>query len=1096
MSETNNILDDLNKLLKKKKFFDLKQKLVSQYNSLIKYNELNYIISTMFTRGYADKVVSIIMKLLEEHKEYNLFMLLGKAETICNNYEAALLNYQKAYRMNNNSVEAVFNIGVNSELMGKTEDAIMYFNKTLELKNDLPEALYNLGNIFRKQAEFEKAQMYYEKCLQYSPENADCVYNLGVVLEKQFKYAEAQEKYAEAIAFNPEMTDAHWNNAIVLLRMGNYKNGWNEFEWRLRKKEHQRNDLPFDYWNGENLNNKRLLIYDEQGFGDTIQFCRFTKILAKKYSVDISIECKAEIYPLLKNNLNYNNIFVRNEKVYSSNDFDYKLSFLSLPKYLGIDENNLGIKRPYIKADSEKKLNLSEGNKRKKIGIVWSGNPIHENDKYRSIKLSRLVKVLKQFDFQLFSLQKLSENDSANEILSRNNIVNLSPDIFNFNDTANFINGLDLVISVDTSAAHLAGAMMKSVWILLPKNSDWRWGIAGNTTAWYPTAKLFRQTKLGDWTDVFSRLKEELKVFEINDKQTQIDKILTKAIDNYNDKRFEKAAEYFETLTELTEDDETIHYNLAVCYQKLGQLDKAIASCNMAIEINNNYIEAYNTLAINYFQLGQTDKAIVVLEKALKKNPYAQNCLFNLANIYHRNNNLKQARKYYETAYTIKPRTPELIYNYALLLLEDDDFKTAETIVEHGLTEFPQEAAFYFLHGNIEKHKENFETAIERYLDAIKLEPGFVDAYLNLANTSYLLRNFNDAKKIYLMLKKENIEDARIDHSLGVLALENNEYNTAEKYFREAIKKNHENADFHIRLAEILFAKGDYKNGWNEFNWRFNKKEFVNQKTKLPNKLSDLNDKKILIYEEQGIGDTIQFIRFVKEIKTLNNNITLSVRKELHDLIAELNFVDEVVSNLVDISKYDYVFSLMSVAPFFIQSVSDIKSAQNYIDVKVRKKLKDKANIKIGICWRGNRYPVHNRKRHADIYDFEKLFSCANINYYCLQKDITKEEKKFISIFNNVEDLSPNINSFKDTAELLYEMDLIISVDTAVLHLAGSMGKDTWALLSYSPDWRWQIESDTSPWYPKMKLFRQNKLFDWGNVLTEVKNELEKFGKL
>ena len=303
MNKTDNILDDLSKLLQQKKFSGLKQKIISQYNSLINSDELNYIINTMIARGYADNVVSIIAELLEDHKEFNLFMLLGKAESICNNYEDALLNYQKAYRMNNNSIEAVFNLGVTSQLSGNTEEAIMYFNKTLELKKDLPEALYNLGNIYRKGSNFEKAQMYYEQCLRYSPGNADCVYNLGVVLDKQYKYAEAQEKYAQAIAINPELIEAHWNNAIILLRMGDYKNGWSEYEWRLRKNEHKRNNLPFKYWNGENLNNKKLLLYDEQGFGDTIQFCRFAKMLGEKYSVDISIECKAKIFPLFVNAL-------------------------------------------------------------------------------------------------------------------------------------------------------------------------------------------------------------------------------------------------------------------------------------------------------------------------------------------------------------------------------------------------------------------------------------------------------------------------------------------------------------------------------------------------------------------------------------------------------------------------------------------------------------------------------------------------------------------------------------------------------------------------------------------------------------------------
>ncbi len=1096
MNNSVEISNNMNALLLQKKFYELQILMMSKFAANEQFEEIETVLTVMLERGFSEKVIAVIQQLLHIREEFKLLLILGKAESLNGNYDAAIEVYSKANSIKQNSVEVIFSLGVISQKNGNNEEAIKYFKKVIEIKSDLPEAFYNLGNICRLSNKYEEAEAYYKKCLKLSSQNADCLYNIGVVSEKQFKYKEALEYYNKAIALNPNFVDAHWNKALLLLLFGSYKEGWREYEWRLRMKKHRRNELNFQYWNGENLNGKKLLVYDEQGFGDTFHFMRFVSLLKRKYSVAVSFECKKEIYPLFKNDINFSNHYIREEKKYLNDEFDFKVSLLSLPSLLNINEDDMCVAESYIEVDAQNFSVKLKGTNKIKLGFVWSGNTEHQNDEFRSIQIEQLLQVFESQKMQLYSLQKRDKtDDKIDRLFELNNVIDLNNRIKDFHDTAEIISQLDLVVTVDTSVAHLAGAMMKPVWILLPANPDWRWGLNGETTFWYSTAKLFRQNYLGDWNEVFNVIKKELINFESEDKKTDYVQMVEKAVKLFNNSGFNEAAEIFENIVKNYGSEKIVLNNLAMCYQKTGLFNKAVKKCNESIKLYADYLPAYSTLAINYFYLGQKDKAVRILILALNKNPKDRDILFNLANIYHRTEEPELAEKYYEQLYMLGKQSVELIYNYALLLIEKNNYEKAKSILDKGEIEYPEEPQLLFLTGNIEKHFERFKNAELIYSKVIELSPDYIDAYLNLANTFYLMRDLNSAFEIYSLLKSKNIDDARIDYSLGVLSLEKNKYEIAEGYFREAIAKNTDNPDFHVALAEILFSIGDYKTGWEEFDWRYKRKEFQNKKIILPNKLSDLAEKNILIYEEQGIGDTFQFIRFAKKIKTKNNKITFAARKDVQKLIEELEYIDAVVDRDFVSDKFDYMFPLVSLGKFFVSDIRNIGRTKKYININNinLRNIRKTNNINIGICWRGNSFPVHNRKRHTELADFVKLFDIDSTAFFCLQKDITIDEKNVLRNFDNVTDLSSQLKDFNDTAAFCSQMDLIISVDTAVLHLTAAMGKTAWALLTFSPDWRWQIKSDKSPWYPTMKLFRQKIIFEWDNVFDNIKEELKNY---
>jgi Tfp pilus assembly protein PilF len=446
-------------------------------------------------------------------RDMNFDQLLESAFTY---YQAG--NFQQAERIcremltvQPDNADICNNLGLILSRTGQLDEAIMYYKKAIRLDPTLVDAYYNLGIIFQDKMQHSEAIAYYSKALRLDPVLIDAHYNMGIAFRDLMRINEAITCYQNAIQLDPNFATAHFNLSLALLLSGNFREGWEEFEWRWKIKElSQRRNFLQPQWNGANIPGKTLLLHAEDGFGDTIQFVRYAPLIAQ-HDTKVIVECQKELTSLIQNLDGVSQVVSYGDEL---PDFDFYCSLLRLPYVFRMTLENLPVRVSYIKpypSLTEKwRERMKYDNSKFKIGLVWSGSAREGKLRYRSCPFE-FFSVLADLDnITFYSLQKqLLENESIN-IPGNMKFVNYMKEIDNFSDTAALIENLDFVISVDTAVAHLAGALGKQVWTLVSFPPDWRWMLDRKDSPWYPTMKLFRQPSQGEWQVVIDNIYNEL----------------------------------------------------------------------------------------------------------------------------------------------------------------------------------------------------------------------------------------------------------------------------------------------------------------------------------------------------------------------------------------------------------------------------------------------------------------------------------------------------------------------------------------------------------------------------------------------------------
>lgn len=353
---------------------------------------------------------------------------------------------------------------------------------------------------------------------------------------------------------------------------------------------------------------------------------------------------------------------------------------------------------------------------------------------------------------------------------------------------------------------------------------------------------------------------------------------------------------------------------------------------------------------------------------------------------------------------------------------------------------------------------------------------------------------------------KINPEYAEAINNLGAALLEKSKYDDAEDLFKQAIILAPENAESHNNLAFTQLLLGDFENGWKEYEWRWKCKDFHSKRRNFDQPLwdgSSLKEKTILLHTEQGLGDTIQFMRYVPSVKKYGGKIFVECEAKMAHLFHVYRKFATFIVKGDTLPKFDVHSPLLSL-PFILKTtLKTIPSKVGYIhsdpslSKKWDKKISNNKKIKLGICWQGNKEQKHDHKRSIPLHYWKTLLDKNTVDFISLQKGYGQEQikkygyKKLITDYSNIMDNGKD--AFVDTAPIIDNLDLIISSDTAIPHLAGAMNKPIWLLLPYSPDWRWLLDGSESPWYPSMRLFRQKELGNWHGVFNEVSIELDKF---
>jgi hypothetical protein len=303
---------------------------------------------------------------------------------------------------------------------------------------------------------------------------------------------------------------------MTLLQLGDYPRGFIEYDWRWKTGQFTPFQCPHPQWDGSPIPGKTLLVHTEQGAGDAIQFARYLPLAAQRCK-KIILVCRGDLIPLFSTLSGIAQI--REAGTITVAEFDTYLPLLSLPRVFGTTLETIPAAAPYLdihtirrrKADiSSLSPSSPSSNSPPKVGIVWAGSPTYKNDRHRSCPLREWETVLRMPGIEFYSLQKGPQREELAQLPADVRLRDLDADLHDYGDTAVAVDALDLVISVDTSVAHLAGALGKSVWTLLPYVPDWRWGLEGDATPWYSTMRLWRQTRSGDWAEVMDRVAQAL----------------------------------------------------------------------------------------------------------------------------------------------------------------------------------------------------------------------------------------------------------------------------------------------------------------------------------------------------------------------------------------------------------------------------------------------------------------------------------------------------------------------------------------------------------------------------------------------------------
>ena len=442
----------------------------------------------------------------------------GNLLKIAGQYSAAIEKYQKAIGRRPDFAHAFCNLGIARKAIGHFKSAIENFQQAIRLKPDLAEAYNNLGNVLNDDGQFNPAVKQFQKALAIRPDYAEAFNNLGVAHFYQGQLKDALASYDAAIDLQPDFADAHWNRALANLLAGRLKEGFVEYEWRFLKSNwqaiySQRYNIP--RWEGTIFQGKRLYVHDEQGLGDTMQFIRYLP-LVKDRGGTVIMEAKKTLHGLLRQVPGIDELVERSSSGQPATACDFCIPLLSLPAIFGTTLETIPSTSPYLFADPEKiniwrrKLPATEI----KIGIVWAGRPIIRTDpvglSYRSCDLHWFEPLTQIPGLRFYGLQKGPAAKDAEKTALNDGVINLGEAFNDFSDTAAAMANLDLIISIDTSVAHLAGAMGKPTWLLLPKAADWRWLQERPDSPWYPNMRIFRQQKLGDWESVFEQVQQSL----------------------------------------------------------------------------------------------------------------------------------------------------------------------------------------------------------------------------------------------------------------------------------------------------------------------------------------------------------------------------------------------------------------------------------------------------------------------------------------------------------------------------------------------------------------------------------------------------------
>jgi tetratricopeptide (TPR) repeat protein len=916
-------------------------------------------------------------------------------------YADAEASYRRVLALSSGHYQAHNHLGVVLGEFRRFDEAATCLRHALAIRPNYAEACINLGHVLRSAGQPEAAEAACRQALAIASDMPVANLNLGLALQDLLRLDEALDCFRRASPADGSYPKAAASEAIVHLLRGDFAAGWEKYEARWRIGDLPPRGFVQPQWRGEPAAGKIILLHAEQGFGDTIQFLRYVPLVAAR-GLKIILEIQKPLLPLAAGLGAGATIVARGERLPA---FDLHCPLLSLPLAFGTTLGTIPATTPYLSAaperiaDWRRRLATGPG---LKIGIAWAGSPVHRNDIFRSIPFAHLMRLFDLTGTQYFSLQvgpRAAELSAAQEA-----VIDLSPELVDFGETAAAIANFDLVIAADTAVAHLAGALNKPVWTMLPFAPDWRWLLGRADSPWYASMQLFRQARPGDWDRVVQAVRNAL-----------LERL---AVEPEPRRSGAARAEYVALVKAANEHHSAKRH--AEC--------EAVLRRALAIDPTN--ASAWHVLALSRYELGHKEEGIELLQKAIQLAPEVAIYFRDLAIML----------------FWVRQNTRALDAAREAVRLGPDD-ASAHNAMAASLAELDRSAE-----------------AIVEYRKALALKPDYFECWTSLAHAHQSLLQLDEAADCC----------------------------------RRALGICYDHPEAQCAAAMLALLRGDYVNGFTQFEWRWRLKILQPRDFAQPLWQGEqVEGKTILLHAEQGLGDTLQCLRFVPEVIAKSGRVILELPQPLVKLATSLAGGGEIVPHGVELPKFDVHCAFMSLPRVLGVSVKNLRERQvpylraepAAIERWARRLAGTGSGLRVGLAWAGNPMHAGDRRRSIAIEKFAELVKLPSVRFYALQVGERAQDLALLPP-GRVINLAPELNDFAETAAALANLDLLITVDSAIAHLAGSIGRPCWVMLPFSPDWRWLTGRSDSAWYPVLRLFRQNRPGDWDGVFQHVEAEL------
>ena len=972
----------------------------------------------------------------------NRAVALGRLER----FDEALACFDKASSLQPGDFSVSLNRAIALGKLYRYAEALQCVDQALAIQPDHVEALNNRGSTLLRINRLEEALACLDRAVAIDPDHIEALNTRGAILWGMNRAEEARGCFTRILDIRPGHINATNNLSFIDLAFGDLPKGFRgqEIRWQTEMLRRNKPRMSSALWLGqESLEGKTILLCHEQGFGDTLQFVRYLPLVAERAG-RVVLAVPPALRSILQSLPARFDIVTEGELL---PPHDYHCPIMSLPLAFGTTLDSVPANVPYLAAEPARIADWAArlGQPRKpRIGLVWAGRQTPPVNYPRDMSL-QLLQPLLELDAEFISLQKdIPAGDRALlEALPR--IARHGESLGDFSDTAALIANLDLVITVDTSVSHLAAAMGKPVWLMNRHASCWRWLRDRDDSPWYPGLRQFRQHSLGDWDGVVRRVREAAEQF-----------------------LQEHAARSRPTLTPApTAADAESFMRQGLTAVAGADYETAITSFTQVLARQPQHLLALYNLGATLGTVGFHEEALTCFDRALALQPGNVDVLCNRGLVLGRLERFEEAQTCFEQVLAFAPQRADALNGLGLALANQDRHEASLACFEQSLALAPNDLGVVLSRGLALGKLHRFEEALVCFWRVLAQHPDSVEALLNRGIMLDKLKRRDEALACYervLALDPEQAE-ARCDRGLN-------------------------------RLARGQFREGfeDFESRWDAFLSN------ARPDTVAPQWRGDapLQGKTILLYHEQGYGDTLQFVRYAALIAQRGGRVLLLVPRGLHSLLQSLPCEVEMVAEGEPLPPHDYQCPMMSLPLAFGTTLETIPAEVPYVGAEPWRvaawgsRLGAKIRPRIGLAWAGRQYPPINYTRDMPLEVLVPLLA-LEADFISLQKDVPERDRPLLNRLDGLARHGEAAVDFADSAALIANLDLVITVDTATAHLAGAMGKPVWIMSRYASCWRWLEDREDSPWYPSVRLFRQRAMRDWVGVLEQLGPALVEF---